>query len=64
MSVVTIIVKTAVKLIYGIIQLIGVLAEGTFKLSTKINEILVECDNKLSKKFKKKEQKDIEKVPA
>lgn len=63
MSVVTIIVKTIVKLIYGVVQLIGVLAEGIFKLSTKVNENLVTFDNKMAKDFKKKEDK-TEKVPV
>lgn len=65
MSVVTIIVKTIVKLIYGVIQLIGVLAEGICKLSTKVNDNLVSFDDKMAKKFKKKEnEKTTEKVPA
>jgi len=64
MSVVTIIVKTIVKLIYGVVQLIGVLAEGIFKLSTKVNENLVTFDKKMAKEFKEKEQKAAEKVPT
>ena len=63
MSVVTIIVKMVVNLIYGVIQLIGVLAEGIFKLSTKVNENLVTFDNKMAKDFKKKEDK-TESVPT
>ena len=65
MSVVTIIVKTVVKLIYCVLQLIGILAEGIFKLSTKLNENLVEYDKKLTKEFKKKENENkAEEVPT
>lgn len=54
MSVITIIVKTIVKLIYGIIKLFGIFGEGVFKLSTTLNDNLVEFDNKLAKEFEKK----------
>ena len=64
MSIVTIIVKTFVKLLYGVIQIIGILAECIFKLSTKVNYYLVAFDNKLVKEFEKKEdEKTTDEVP-
>lgn len=57
MSVVGTITKTMVKLVYGGVQLIGTAGEGIYKLSTAINDDLVKLDNKLTKKFEKKEEK-------
>lgn len=64
MSVVNIIVKTIVKLIYGILQLFGIFGEGISKLSTKLGDNLVDLDNKLAKEFEKKNsEKATEEVP-
>lgn len=57
MSVISIIVKTTVKIIYGIIQLLGICGEGVSKLSTTVNDNLVALDKRLTKKFEKKATK-------
>ena len=57
MSAISIIVKTIVKIIYGIIQLFGILGEGVSKLSTKLGDNLEDLDKKLTKEFEKKETK-------
>ena len=54
MSAINIIVKTIVKIIYGIIQIFGIFGEGIFKLSTTLNDNLVDFDKKLTKEFEKK----------
>lgn len=64
MSVITIIVKTIVRLVYGVIQLFGVVAEGAYKLSTNLNDCLVAFDDKMAKEFKKKKEQKTEEVPA
>lgn len=54
MSAINIIVKTIVKIIHGIIQIFGIFGEGIFKLSTTLNNNLVDFDKKLTKEFEKK----------
>lgn len=54
MSVVSIIVKTIVKVIYAIIQIFSILGEGVLKLSTTLCDNLVKLDKKLTKEFEKK----------
>jgi hypothetical protein len=64
MSVITIIAKTFVKLIYGVIQLFAILADGVSKASTKLGENLVSFDKKMTKEFEKKSnKKSTEEVP-
>ena len=57
MSVISVIVKTIVKITYGIIQIFGIFGEGISKLSTTLNDNLVSVDKKLTKKFEKKTTK-------
>lgn len=57
MSVINVIVKTIVKVIYGIIKIFGIVGDGVSKLSTTLNENLVTLDDKLTKKFEDKETK-------
>ena len=54
MSIINVIVKTIAKVIYGIIQLIGILGEGVSKLSTTVNDNLMNLDEKLTNRFEKK----------
>lgn len=58
MSVINVIVKTIVKIVYGIIQLFGVLGEGVSKLSTVLGDNLVKFDKKMTKEFEKKTTED------
>ena len=53
MSAISIIVKTIVKIIYGIIQIFGIFGEGISKLSTILNKNLVDLDERLTKEFEK-----------
>ena len=54
MSAIKIIVKTIVKIIHVIIQIFGIFGEGISKLSTTLNDNLVNLDDKLTKEFEKK----------
>ena len=54
MSVVSIIVKTIVKVIYAIMQIFSILGEGVLKLSTTLCDNLVKLDKKLTEDFEKK----------
>lgn len=64
MSAISIIVKTIVKIIYGIIQIFGIFGEGISKLSTTLNDNLVTLDKKLTKEFEKKNnEKATDKKP-
>ena len=64
MSILTIIVKTIVKLVYGVIQLFVILGDGIFKLSNKLGDNLVSFDKKMTKEFEKKNrEKATKKVP-
>ena len=57
MSVISIIAKTTVKVIYGGLQIFGILGDGVSKLSTKLGDNLVDLDKKLTKKFEEKKTK-------
>lgn len=48
MSGIGIIVKTIVKVIYGIVKLFGIIGEGMFKLSNVLNDSLTDLDEKLT----------------
>ena len=61
MSVISIIVKTIVKIIYGILQLFSIFGEGVSKLSAKLGDELVNLDNKLTKEFEKKNSENTTK---
>lgn len=60
MSIIKILARTVILLVCGIIQIIGILAEGVMRLSAKIGGYLVNLDDKLKDKPKKKEKKTID----
>lgn len=63
MAILKILARTGILLTCGIIQVIGVLAEGVSKLLTQLGEYLVILDDKL-KKVEKKKDKKTEEVPT
>lgn len=61
MSVIGIIAKLFVNILYGFFQLFGILSEGVSKLSIKMAELLMNLDKKLTEEF---EDDETETVPV
>jgi hypothetical protein len=57
MAILKIITRTGILFVAGILQTIGVVAEGFIKLLTKTGEYLKDLDNNLDKMFEKKSEK-------
>ena len=64
MDILKILVRTFVLFVCSVVQAIGILAEGLYRLLTRLNEYLVALDDKLTRGPVKKKDKKTDVKPT